>query len=314
MLSTIKLKNQIFALISIILLFACMSNKEIAINDEYSIQTRLDAIEKITDQAFLIEIFKNEKERNIVRKTALEGITNQAFLIEIFKNDRNYFFRSAAVEGIIDQAILTGIVKNEKEDNSVRRSAVKGIIDQDFLYEIAKSSKEKNHFLFRNINGFCKYAIWNMTNLENLVILAQTHPEHRVKLEAATRIQVILDPNYSYKYYKYGANINQDMKELMLNLLHPLVFNHYGLLKLYFRTTTRHKKYTQHGLPDNRDFYVVTIIDYFIIIENLNGKRILERNFVFVPQGKEGFKGFEKTKTRKAKIDYDEIQKQLLNQ
>jgi len=138
--STIKLKNQIFALISIIVLISCTTFKDIAKDDtKYHAGTRAYAVKQITDQDFLIAIFKNDKDY-IVRMAAVKGITNQAYLIEIYKNDKeDYDFREAAVEQMTDQAYLIEMFNDDRKYFIFRLAAVKGIKDQDLL--ISRYSK-----------------------------------------------------------------------------------------------------------------------------------------------------------------------------
>lgn len=80
--------------------------------DEYEKRTVLDGI---TDQSFIAEIFRTEK--NIfIRKQALQKITDQTVVVDIARSDESAIIRAAAIELINDLTIVTEIGHKDKSD------------------------------------------------------------------------------------------------------------------------------------------------------------------------------------------------------
>ena len=140
--------------------------KEVALNAE-SIIARRTAVEKIKDEAFLKEIACNNEEISLVRVAAIEKITNEEYLYEIFLLNTYWHIRIKAVEMITDEAILqkAAIIVSEREalkkevettndesflkevvsstsDNEIRWDAVDKITDETFLRELLNDSNE----------------------------------------------------------------------------------------------------------------------------------------------------------------------------
>lgn len=68
----------------------------------------------------------------MVRLAALEKLTDQALLAEIAKNDKTWELRQRAVRKITDQTVLANVARNDKV-NIVREIAVNRLADLEVV-------------------------------------------------------------------------------------------------------------------------------------------------------------------------------------
>jgi hypothetical protein len=114
---------------------------EISQNDE-SLEVRLAAIEKLTDQNLLMDITKHDKVL-VARQLAYKVLgkeNSQESIFDIARNDKNWINRKNAVDKLSEQAFLVDIAKDE-EKLEIRQAAITKLKDQSLLFEIAKNDK-----------------------------------------------------------------------------------------------------------------------------------------------------------------------------
>ena len=131
---------------------------------------RENAIKRLTNQTFLVEIAMNAKDDDI-QKMAIKKITDQNALIEIAQsknlNDSFGHVRAEAVKKITDQNALIEIAQSKNLNDSsghIRAEAVKKITDQNTLIEIAMNA---------NDDSIQKMAIQKINDQNALIKIAQ---------------------------------------------------------------------------------------------------------------------------------------------
>ena len=137
---------------------------------------RKAAVERLTDQATLDFVVKNE-EADSVRQIAVKLLTDQASLAYVAKNDENPKVRSIAVGRLTDQATLAYVAKNDA-DPGVRVNAVVGT-DQATLAYVAEND---------NSPGVCSVAIGKLTDQAALMHVAKNNEYWDLRLKAADKL------------------------------------------------------------------------------------------------------------------------------
>jgi len=105
----------------------------------YGWMTRVAAVKRINDEAALKNIATTDKNEH-VRWSAIERISDETFLIDRAVKDIDYFVRRTAVEKITDEETLMNIANTDKHE-SVRVTAVNMVTDKAKLFDIAKTNK-----------------------------------------------------------------------------------------------------------------------------------------------------------------------------
>ena len=77
----------------------------IAMNSNYPFEFRLSSIERLTDQAILANIAKNDV-ASVIRCAAVKNLTDQSVLADIAKNDTDCDVRLAAANKLINRTIF----------------------------------------------------------------------------------------------------------------------------------------------------------------------------------------------------------------
>lgn len=80
------------------------------------------------------------------RQKAVEKLTDQAVLVDIVKNDDSMFVREAAVEKITDQAVLADVAKNAKHSD-MREAAFAKLSDPVIKADVETFYKVKEQKL-----------------------------------------------------------------------------------------------------------------------------------------------------------------------
>lgn len=80
------------------------------------------AVEKLTDQAVLLQIAKNNNYSTLFRGRAVRNLTNQSVLINFAKNDKDHHIRWSAIFNLTEQSVLKYISENDNEEY-VRKAA-----------------------------------------------------------------------------------------------------------------------------------------------------------------------------------------------
>ena len=96
---------------------------EIAINEESDYECK-EAVEQITDQNALVEIFENAV-KPAVRLCALDRITDHNVLLDVAKNNESSYVRESAVIKLTDEIALANIAKTDEAQNVRRKAASK---------------------------------------------------------------------------------------------------------------------------------------------------------------------------------------------
>ena len=142
------------------------------------------AVQKITNQALLVDIIKNVRnprsELREMRELAIEKITEPNLLVDIAKNAPLYYSRRLAIEKIEDETFLAYVAKNDKDD-CVRYAAVEKINDNFILAEIAKKGYDDTH-------QFRRLAVKRLTEQVCLLDVATNAEDARVRAMAASKI------------------------------------------------------------------------------------------------------------------------------
>lgn len=128
-------------------------------------ETRLKAVEKLTDQSVLVELAKTDPSPRVrkaavkriddqemlmavaldgkeidTRLAAVERITSQEKLAEIIKVRRNYRLMAACFSQITDKAILEKIAYDTEYNMSARRMAIESYAEESFLTDLKSAS------------------------------------------------------------------------------------------------------------------------------------------------------------------------------
>lgn len=140
----------------------------------------IQAIKKMTDQESLKRIFSINSSKP-VRKAALQKITDQDFLLDIIKTEPE--FAETVLHGIHDEEYLLGIALNETIDYSLRDRAYRRLESESSFAEIAAKGGTWN---------FCFDAARKVRSPHLLErILLEADP--MVSSEIITRLPVDLD-------------------------------------------------------------------------------------------------------------------------
>lgn len=137
--------------------------------------------------------------RNITKaKAAIEKLADQAELVQVAKNARHVVVRRMAVEKLTDQTVLIDIARNASS-SEVRSSAVlnKYLLDIDVLSDIAKNDKsidvreyaERRLAKMREIEAektieLRKIEVHKMTDPNALAIIAKTDNNEIIRTAA----------------------------------------------------------------------------------------------------------------------------------
>ena len=105
---------------------------------------RREAVDKLTDQAVLADLAKNDAEY-YVRWGAVKKITDQAVLTDVAENDKNCYVLLAVAEKLTDQTLAQKVyaylAKNSADDD-VRLKAAGKLTDQTLAQEIYAEVKK----------------------------------------------------------------------------------------------------------------------------------------------------------------------------
>ncbi len=102
-------------------------------------EMRRAALEKLNDQAVLIEVAKKDLV-GMVREDAIRKVDDQQVLADIAQRDENRDIRVAAVKRLTNQSILARIGRADK-DVYVREAVAQSLNDQGELLRIARTDK-----------------------------------------------------------------------------------------------------------------------------------------------------------------------------
>ncbi len=292
---------------------------EIANNYRVDESIKETVVELIKDENYLKEIVRNAFYIS-VRESALEKINDHDFLKEIAENiEINYTVRIKAFNRIKDPDLnfMLRLIKNDvpyltmiKDDvphrNDIRVEVVKRIKDQSILLMIAKGINSKEIYGSENIFlGYScqKVAISKLNNLEALIEIAQATSGHRA--EAARRVQCLLNGNTCGNFYSYSKG-DFHVDDLVVFLLEPEIIERHGLIRLDITYQQERARYKEN--------HHLTVINFTIKLFNTEEKMILDKEYIAIPpKYHEEFDLWAKRKTRKAKLDYDELRRLLLN-
>jgi hypothetical protein len=158
-------------------------NFQIAISTDMSLDSRIEAIEELTDQTLLVNVvrkaypsyqaYDRDAEQDRLHHAAVDKMTDQTLLAEVAKAN----YRVDAVNKITDQTLLTDIASSA-EYPLIRFTALDKISDQVTLAKIAKATKQNPYVrqaAEKKINGSCASEEVHQ-NIENC--LAGNHDLH----------------------------------------------------------------------------------------------------------------------------------------
>jgi len=242
----IKGKNQIYILIIILALISCVHSGNSTLNHD-----------------------DNNGKNDVEDAYLVDQISDQDSLLKVAQTDKSSSVRMDAVERLTDQDVLIDIAQTDKS-RKVRKAAVERITDQDFLIRAAHTDKSVK---------VRKAAVERITDKDVLIEVAQMDKSYQIQLAAARTVQYVLDK----KQFPDYLNIKEDVANLMLFLLDPVIIGRHGLLKMEIETDR----------------------NYIVKIKTLSGDTILKRTFVTTTDNAETFAGT--TKYKDAKIDYEGI-------
>ena len=104
--------------------------------------TRIRAVEKITDQEILKRSAEKDEDQN-VRKAAVEMLNDDAVLARILQNDPSALVRESAAAKINDEKALRDAARIDKSAG-VRRTSMRRITDPNFLAIIAEKDPDES--------------------------------------------------------------------------------------------------------------------------------------------------------------------------
>ena len=155
------------------------------VRSDNSAQVRTDAVAGIDAPTILMELASNEKEHAWVRITALRKLTNQAFLAKIAKNDEDGDICVAAFRNLTDQALLLDIATNSVHLGS--RAVAASMLNDRALAEELRKQIDK----LRQREGRVKAELWRLEEMTDPAVLAdwaKNHEYPEVRQAAESRL------------------------------------------------------------------------------------------------------------------------------
>lgn len=130
--------------------------KQIVFNSNYSIDTKITAINNITDEEILIYIAKSST-RDKVRESAISNpnLKDEEILIDFLKYDTSSRVRLAAIKKIIRQDILIDVALHDNNYESVLY-ATERINNKNVLMEIRDNYMYNRYYFRQIINDIAK--------------------------------------------------------------------------------------------------------------------------------------------------------------
>lgn len=150
---------------------------EISKNDE-AFDVREAAVMRLTDQKALADVAIEDSEKT-VRKAAFVRINDEKLIAEVAKSSSDYGIYSAAVKRVSDPELLAALVR-EAQKEEARRLAAERVDDQDVLFIVAKEDK---HWAVR------REAVRKLTGQERIAQIAEHDTDEAVRVAAALKLK-----------------------------------------------------------------------------------------------------------------------------
>jgi len=180
-------------------------------NEEYEV--RLSGAKLLADQSLLTKVALENNDQ-MLQKTIIDKLEEEAFLIEVVKNSKSVVARGMAAKKIKNQEALKNLLRTVKDD-SVIKQLLPLINDKELIKETFTQSESA---------GIRQHALMLISDEDFLLNVAKNHSGKTERLTAISRLK---DDQSFYSIAKYGKTEQEKLTsigkmkshELLLQLL-----------------------------------------------------------------------------------------------